>query len=975
MKKEKLLKRGLASLLAVVLVVGMLPMMPGNMATVKAADGDKTIAGLGTGMIADPTVPSADTDAWKGSYVYFGTYGGNSVKYRVLDSNTTVFGGKTMLLDCDSILETHAFDEDGHANTGYTNANEWAGSDIRTYLNGTFLTNTNNFSAVEQSAIAPSTKSTAYSGTDGADGNGWDGTLSYASLSNDKIFFLDAKEATNTSYGYSNTNSGAANRKKTGGNAYWWLRSAFPNTTNNAGRVFSGGNISLLRVNSGKGGVSPAFNINLSSVLFSSVISGTKGETGAEYKLTLLDNDMTIAGNGNVSRSGDTVTVPYTIGGTNSGSATQVSVLILDKEYTAGNTNGATVLAYEKLAVDSFSVTGTGTFTLPAELLNKTCGTDYYAYIIAEDVNGEKETDYASTPVSITVPASKYTVTVTNGSGSGQYAQGETVTITASAAPSGQQFKEWEIVSGNITLASSTSETTSFTMPAEEVSVKAIYEAVPVTEYTITATAGANGTISPNGAVRVTAGGSQTFTISPSSGYVIDSLKVDGLEVTAATSYTFSDINANHTIEAAFKVPASKYTVTVTNGSGSGQYAQGETVTITASAAPSGQQFKEWEIVSGNITLASSTSETTSFTMPAEEVSVKAIYEAVPVTEYTITATAGANGTISPNGAVRVTAGGSQTFTISPSSGYVIDSLKVDGLEVTAATNYTFSDINANHTIEAAFKQESQTPVVTVPSITTQPGNATVKVGETATFTIAATGTDLTYQWQIDRNDGNGWVNIAGATATSYTTSTVDISCNGFKYQCVVSNLAGTVTSNTAVLTVTENSTPDPDPIDYNILDGANSSWTQNSDGSLSIRGSGAFSKFVGVKVDGSLVDAKNYTVKEGSTIVTLKADYLNTLSVGTHTFEILWTDGSASTTFNIKADTSDDGNNNQQNDAPDNGSSTVNSPDDGNKKDDVPKTGDNTPVAWLFILSILSGTGLIITAKKRRVNPDSSKR
>ncbi len=211
----------------------------------------------------------------------------------------------------------------------------------------------------------------------------------------------------------------------------------------------------------------------------------------------------------------------------------------------------------------------------------------------------------------------------------------------------------------------------------------------------------------------------------------------------------------------------------------------------------------------------------------------------------------------------------------------------------------------------------------------------------------------LTYQWQIDRNDGNGWVNIAGATATGYTTSTVDISCNGFKYRCVVSNSAGTVTSNTALLTVTENTTPDPEPVDYDILDGANSSWTQNSDGSLSIRGSGAFSKFVGVKVDGTLVDTKNYTVKEGSTIVTLKTDYLNTISVGTHTFEILWTDGSASTTFTIEADTSDDG----------------------NKKDDVPKTGDDTPVAWLFILSILSGTGLIITAKKRRVNLDSSKR
>ncbi|MGN0383164.1 MAG: chitobiase/beta-hexosaminidase C-terminal domain-containing protein, partial [Eubacterium sp.] len=263
------------------------------------------------------------------------------------------------------------------------------------------------------------------------------------------------------------------------------------------------------------------------------------------------------------------------------------------------------------------------------------------------------------------------------------------------------------------------------------------------------------------------------------------------------------------------------------------------------------------------------------------------------------------------------------------------------------------------------FTYTIQLPDVTAPSITTQPGNATVKAGETATFTIVASGTDLTYQWQIDRNDGNGWVNIAGATATSYTTSTVDMSCNGFKYQCVVSNSAGTVTSNTAVLTVTENTTPDPDPVDYEILDGANSSWTQNSDGSLSIRGSGEFSKFVGVKVDGNLVDAKNYTVKEGSTIVTLKADYLNTLSVGSHTFEMIWTDGTASTNFTIKEDTSDNSNNNSD-------SSDDKPSSETDKKDDVPKTGDNTPIVWLFILSILSGTGLIITVKKRRENLNS---
>ena len=362
----------------------------------------------------------------------------------------------------------------------------------------------------------------------------------------------------------------------------------------------------------------------------------------------------------------------------------------------------------------------------------------------------------------------------------------------------------------------------------------------------------------------------------------------------------------------------------------------------------------------------------------------------IPVTGYTITATAGANGSITPSGAVGVVAGGSQTFTISPSSGYVIDTLKVDGLEVTATTSYTFSEVNSNHTIEVNFKQESQTPNVpdvTAPSITTQPGNATVKAGETATFTIAASGTGLTYLWQIDRNDGNGWVNIDGATAASYTTSTVDISCNGFKYQCVVSNSAGTDTSNTAVLTVTENTTPAPGSVDYEILDGANTSWEQNSDGSLSIRGSGAISKFEGVKVDGNLVDVKNYTVKEGSTIVTLKADYLNTISVGNHTFEIIWTDGTASTRFTVSKSGSgsdepkDNDGNNGKNDNTNNTPATVPedknnngtsvSQTDDNQQITAPKTGDNShTVLWISLLEVsLAGLLSMIYVRKKKEN------
>ena len=113
----------------------------------------------------------------------------------------------------------------------------------------------------------------------------------------------------------------------------------------------------------------------------------------------------------------------------------------------------------------------------------------------------------------------------------------------------------------------------------------------------------------------------------------------------------------------------------------------------------------------------------------------------------------------------------------------------------------------------------------------------------------------------------------------------------------------------------------------------------------------------MGVRVDGTLIDTTNYTAREGSTIITLEAAYLNTLSVGAHTFELIWTDGSANTTVTINASTSND--------------SAL--PGDTNKKDDVPKTGDSAPMVGLFILAGLSGTGLILTGGKGRKNLEAS--
>ena len=290
------------------------------------------------------------------------------------------------------------------------------------------------------------------------------------------------------------------------------------------------------------------------------------------------------------------------------------------------------------------------------------------------------------------------------------------------------------------------------------------------------------------------------------------------------------------------------YALTVTNGSGTGEYEQGATVTITADTATSGQQFKEWEVVSGTITLADSMRETTTFTMPAEAVSVKANYEVIPVTEYTITSTTGANGSISPSGTVKVVSGGSQTFTITPATGYEIDTLKVDGSAVSSVTSYTFNNVDKAHTIEATFKKKQS---------------------------------------------------------------------------------------------------PEPTPTSYKIISGADSEWKQNTDRNITIRGNGEFSKFESVKVDGSIIDAKNYIAKEGSTIIILKADYLKTLSVGTHSFEIVWTDGSAVTNFKVSKNTDD------------------------SQQPTPPQTGDNSrPMLWVTLLAA-SLAGLLALLGVRRKKDD----
>ena len=139
----------------------------------------------------------------------------------------------------------------------------------------------------------------------------------------------------------------------------------------------------------------------------------------------------------------------------------------------------------------------------------------------------------------------------------------------------------------------------------------------------------------------------------------------------------------------------------------------------------------------------------------------------------------------------------------------------------------------------------------------------------------------------------------------------------------------------------------------YKIIEGANGSWTQNSDGTLTVRANGEFSKFTGVMVDGKLLIAgKDYTAKSGSTIVTLSKDYLATLSVGTHKLTVLFNDGECSTNFTVNV-------------VGDNNPGTAVTPDNTTNN---PQTGDHSGIVLAVVVLLVSGGALTVLgiAKKK---------
>ena len=919
-------KKGMAFVLSLAMVAGLVPAMSGGANTVQAATGSGTEPSVTAYATKDQLMtafnPDSNGDATTIGKLVFGKNSSSvAQEWYILGRDTGVSGDNTIIFAASPIARKQAFEDDDSNKKTFASSfgvyetnpsdvyqNHYGASDLRVALKN-MATNTSYFTTAEQGLMNPTTVTTN------------DILNSTIYTTTDKLYALTADGA---GFPYTTIKVGSDNNTVLAESSYWrsgelfWLRSPSDlDSSDNIAWVAYPGKYVYGSIVSTKFAVQPASNLNLSSVLFASAataassdkaeartiadgtamtlrldgtgkdigtatyntttgdIKAVKGATSQTVALVVQGNDGTnnwyyskkitgtdvvnvsdIVAESNTPASIDlsackiwleatdsTENLTYAVNATETTIKIIHSVAITDIETPVSNTALDTEASCATTGVSSttpqitwtssdttagYNTSYTASITLTAttgyEFIDSTTATvsGNNATSITKNTDGTLTVtyDFPATAkdrlISITTPQA---ITVANGTAYSDMNLPEQVNIvtegnTVSSAsvtwntttPAGGSYEPSElteqtvILTGTVTCPDSIDDngiplTTTITITISAAGIVGAPTANP-TAGTYAENQSVTFTSSTEGATiyYTTDGSEPTITGGVPAGTTAQytaPIAVTGTEgqsiTTTIKAIAVKDRMQNSSVETfayTIQIPVPKYEVPVTNGSGSGNYAQGSTVTITANTAPNGQRFKEWTIESGNITLASSTSDTTTFVMPAGAVSVKANYEAIPT------------------------------------------------------------------------------------------------------------------------------------------------------------------------------------PVSYKILDGANSDWKQNTEETITIRGNGDFSKFVGVKIDGNTIDAKNYTAKEGSTIITLTTDYLKTLSIGTHTFEIVWTDGSASTNFTVSKN--------------DSGSETPKD-DDKNKNDDsgsqtgdnhhitAPQTGDNSHLTlWISLLGA-SLIGLLATLYMRK--------
>ncbi|MDD6057799.1 MAG: hypothetical protein PUB98_06025, partial [Clostridiales bacterium] len=402
----------------------------------------------------------------------------------------------------------------------------------------------------------------------------------------------------------------------------------------------------------------------------------------------------------------------------------------------------------------------------------------------------------------------------------------------------------------------------------------------------------------------------------------------------------------------------------------------GSEITLTPDTPPTGYSFDKWVVLSSSVTVNANNS----FTMPSTPLEITVQWKDIenPVItglenaktycyEQTVTvsdnigiASVTVNGTLVPLDAnnqftlkpadvvqevvATDNAGNKTTVTVRVNNGHTAANDDGDCVTpvcciyhpdtvVVAAKSHNFSgewnkDENGHwHTCQNGGCTVAETKA---PHSGTDDGDCTTAVICKCGYTVTAANAKHSYgEWQ---SNGNG-------THTRYCT--ID-GCNG--YEDGKNSIEGKVT-------VTPKLPPE-------MLEGARQSLTAGEKKELTFKSNAAFSDFIRVELDGKTLDEKNYTVKEGSTVVILKADYAATLSAGEHTIGIVSTSGTAATTFTVNAKAAV-------------GNDTKSPQIEGNDTKS-PQTEDNSMMWLWFVLLFVSGTGIagvMVYSKRKRLN------
>ena len=297
------------------------------------------------------------------------------------------------------------------------------------------------------------------------------------------------------------------------------------------------------------------------------------------------------------------------------------------------------------------------------------------------------------------------------------------------------------------------------------------------------------------------------------------------------------------------------------------------------------------------------------------EVDVKNIFDV-------ITSVPGGNGTITPS-KIDVIEGSKVKITFTPNTGYMVDKVLVNGIEKTATGNEIEITVDEEKTVEVSYKKIPFTVTVEeVTGATVDPdGTVTVSYGDNKDFTITA-------------NTGYKLVKVL----VNDVEKTLD--GNTLKLK--------NITSNMKIKVVVEK-------IEYKVIEGAEQTYTITKDTEARFRIDADYNLFNNkVYVDNVLVDSSNYTSKNGSTIIVLNKDYVDTLAVGEHTLKVAFADGGeAETTFTVEKVA-------EQEKAPE------------QEKDNSlnPKTGDNiivyVAIASISVLGILT---TVVLKRKKKTN------